>query len=545
MNGRARNQQTVALSDDGIVQRVRRVWGESPFYQMRLNGPAPDRLISTPEDPFTPDTEFAESFLDGRISLGSESLDFSGDRSAMWARVAPGNALYDFLHEFSWLRHMAGSNSDAREASQLLMQSWLERYEVWSDRAWQPYLTAERLVQLCAHHRLILKSTDALWRSRVLTAMARQTRHLALSAPKAETGFDRLMSSLGLCIAGYCLPGCEAAGLRGLEMAHRELRLQIRSDGGHVSRNPSRQLKLAVRLQQAISAMDARGVTAPGYLRHAASRVSAMTLFFRVGDGKLAVFNGGYEDDPRALLYLSKAVEQDFLPSNFARHSGYHRLSAGRSLVLLDTGNDIGPTPFKGAGSLQFSAGRSRIFVNCGNGGHRASEWRTALASAAAHSGLSYDESEKSAPQFNTIKHWRAEDDKGRLVEFERTDGTDADFCMYRRRIFLSSNGGDFRGEEVLTGRAALDSAVWRFHLHPTVRVSIARDQRSAILMTTGKEGWQFKSNCKRISLEKSIYCGEGGTPIAGEQLVIQASDCKRENGDVFVRWALRRLDPA
>ena len=367
-----------STEQEGLVRKMRRAWGESPFYQMRLRGPAPDRLISTPQDPFTPDNELGNSFLSGRVSLGSEQLDCDNDLSRMWGHATPGGPLFCFLQEFSWLRHLSVLGEPGGDAAKVLMRSWLDRYELWSDDAWAPYLAAERLVQLCAHHELILKSTDALWRSRVLTAMARQTRHLANSAHRAGNSFDRLMSSLGLCIAGYALPGCEAAGIRGLEMAHRELRLQLRGDGGHVSRNPSRQLKLAVRLRQALAAVEAHGVTAPGHLRHTVARVSAMTMFFRLGDGKLAVFNGGYEDDPRAVLFVNEAVDPNFMPLDFARQSGYHRLTAGRSTAMIDTGSESRAVGFQGAGSLQFSSGRSRIFVNCGNGGHRANEWRMA-----------------------------------------------------------------------------------------------------------------------------------------------------------------------
>ena len=32
--------------------------GESPFYQSRLRGPAPDRLYYQPDDPRTPDKDF-------------------------------------------------------------------------------------------------------------------------------------------------------------------------------------------------------------------------------------------------------------------------------------------------------------------------------------------------------------------------------------------------------------------------------------------------------------------------------------------------------
>ncbi len=531
-----------------MLSRVQKAWGESPFYQARLKGPAPDRLLYQPDDPFTPDKSLALAISRGRLRLGDETIDCEGELESVWDRTVEGGALEAFLHEFGWLRHLEALGDDAKPVARTLMRAWLDRYEKWEARAWNHFFVSERLVQLCAHYPLILSRADALWRSRVLTTMARQTRHLAHSAHRAETGFDRLMAALGLCVAGYSLPGCEGPAERGLEMARRELRLQLRADGGHVSRNPSRQLKLAVRLQTVLKTIEARGFQPPGFLRHTLMRASAMAAFFRCADGKLAVFNGGYEDDGRAVLAVYNSLSADSAPIGFARHSGYHKLTAARALIIADTGDDSGGHGFKGSGSLHFSSGRSRIIVNCGNGGHRASGWRKALQARAAHSALSFDEEIAAAPAFGPIAHRRAEEAKGQLIEFERQFIAPEDGgASYVRRLFLAAGGGDLRGEELLTELEpeVIRAAVWRFHLHPAVRASLARDKKSVILLLPNKEGWRFKSNCPELQLEKSVYCGEGGAPVSTEQIVMRAAAYQGldERRNFAARWALQRLD--
>ncbi len=532
-----------------VLSRMQRAWGESPFYQAKLKGPAPDRLIHTPNDPFTPDKEVAKAIASGRLSVGDEVIDCEGEPDLIWDRTAPGGAAQAFMHEFAWLRHLEAIGHDGAVAARLFMSGWLDRYEKWSAVAWDPYFVSERLVQLCAHHRLVLQGGDAMWRSRVLTSMARQTRHLANSAHRADTGLDRLMTSLGLCIAGHCLPGCDGPAARGLEMARRELRLQLRADGGHVSRNPSRQLKLAVRIMTVAAAVEAKEGQAPGFLKHTLMRASVMASFFRCADGRLAVFNGGYEDDGRAVLAVEKSLEPDSAPTGFARHSGYHRLTAGRALIVADTGLDNGPHAFKSAGSFHFSSGRSRIIGNCGNGGHRASTWREALMRREAHSALSFEAGEGREPSFGDITHRRAEDSQGLLMEISRellcADGGDGGWV---RRLFLAPGGADLRGEERLDGLPAPIAArgVWRFHLHPDTRASLARDRKSVLLLLPNKEGWRFKSNAGAIALEKSVYSGHGRAPAAAEQIVMRVSALPpRPDGVVIARWALKRLDCA
>ncbi len=531
-----------------MIHRVQRAWGESPFYQAQLKGPTPDRLFFQPGDPRKPDKDLAISLSRGRLALGDESVDCEGELERLWDLPIPGAALFAYLQGFSWLRHLEALGGDGgRAPARVLMKAWLDRFERWHAEAWAPYFVAERLVQLCAHYPLVLAQTDALWRSRVLTSMARQTRHLARTTHRAETGFDRLMTSLGLAIAGYCLPGCEGPAERGLEMTRRELRLQLRPDGGHVSRNPSRQLKLALRLQTLLKTIEARGLQPPGFLRHMVLRASAMATFFRCPDGRLAVFNGGYEDDGSAVLAVQSFIDPDSAPTNFARHSGYHKMSAARAVLIMDTASDLGSgSSFKSSGSLHFSTGRSRIFVNCGNGGHRGPEWRQALERRAAHSALSFDGTDMTVT-FGDASHRRAEEGKGQLLEFEREINTTHEArATYMRRLFLSADGANLRGEELLTAapEELLAHAVWRFQLHPTVRASLARDRRSVLLLLPNKEGWRFKSNCRELRLEKSAYCGEGGAPVSTEQIALGATLCGRENGErCAARWALQRLD--
>lgn len=547
MPGRAKSasQQSSHKRSRDVFARVRKAWGESPFYQAQLKGPAPDRLLFQPIDPYTPDQQLARSLLRGKIALGEETVDCEGELESLWDRAQPGGALFAYLQEFTWLRHLSALGDDGRKAARALMAAWLDRNERWSSDTWEPYYVSERLVQLCAHHPLLLAGADALWRSRVLACMARQTRHLARTTHRAESGFDRLMTALGLGVAGYSLPGCEGPAERGLEMARRELRIQLRPDGGHVSRNPSRQLKLALRLQSLTKAIEARGYQAPGFLRHMVQRTSAMAAFFRCADGGLAVFNGGYEDDNKALVQVQTGAGADFEPADFVRHSGYHKLTAGRSLLIADTANDAaGASAFQSGGSMHFSSGRSRIIVNCGNGGHLGPKWRKALELRSAHSSLSFEDDADLS--FGEVVHRRAEDTAGQLLEFERRiragNGEDG---VYLRRLYLSAGGADFRGEELLEGLGDdAYAAVWRFHLHSSVKASLARDRKSAILLLPNKEGWRFKSNGPELSLEKSVYCGGLGAPAASEQIVIYGKTFGREEPSLLkMKWALKRLD--
>ena len=84
--------------------------------------------------------------------------------------------------------------------------------------------------------------------------------------------------------------------------------------------------------------MSALNEEPPHTLRNAHDRMAPMLRFFRHGDGALALFNGGAEGDPRTIAGLLARDEVRGQPFHHARHSGYQRLTAGRTLLLLDCG---------------------------------------------------------------------------------------------------------------------------------------------------------------------------------------------------------------
>ncbi len=618
---------------DGVLSRIQKVWKARPLHEAKLKGPTPDRIYFQPSYPLTPDRDIGLDIMRGRMNFGgahsgkpnadSDAIGFQGadikQTSRFWQNLSnertPNNEmLFRFAHEFSWLHHMAALNGEnltrdlteeeltsPKQVTHNLLSGWLDHFEQWSAESWTPDLVAERLMHMCSQCDFLLKSGDALWRSRVLNSMARQTRHLAHIAHKAAPGTSMLMTAMSLCLAGLCIPSCEVAIERGQELMRRELRLQVRSDGGHVSRNPSLQLELVVRLHMIVSAYEARKLPLPGYLRLALSRAAVMVQFFRCPDGRLTIFNGGYEADPRMLIAAGQVVEQDTMPIGFARYSFYQRMNAARGLVIADVGGKTEQTQtgFDSAGSFHFSSGRVRIVGNCGNGDHLGGDWAKALRQASAHSSFSLQGPERSRSSLYNGKtlYQRDEGMSGILLEIRRAFALEHQqsapaksfnsaaemggktqfmgdipqgWAGHSRRLYLTAGGDDFRGEDRVMGLPSIYGLDWRirFHLHPEIKTSLARDGRSVILILPNQEGWRFRTNYKGVRLEKSVYCGAGGRPVTAEHIVIgpadgngeldnEAGKADQENetrppyvegvGDephnILVKWAFKRLD--
>ena len=553
--GSSTTRKSVSLDiASNVVERFQRAWGESPFYQSQLNGPAPDRFVYKPEDPYAADKKTGLDIARGRFTFGAHSIDCEGELERAWDAVKKGGVLHDYLHRFEWLRPLSALGEEGRVPAQALTRSWLVSNEKWSADAWNPFVTGERLVALCCHNSLVLTDADPLWRSRILASMARQTRHLVHSGHRVNGAYERLLTAMSLCVAAFSLPACEHVAARGLELLRRELRLQMRPDGGHLNRNPSKQLEIVCRLRMIEKALTARRIAIPGFLKHVLGRATAHLQLFRLGDGRLAVFNGGFEDDGRALSACLTGLDASTEPLGFARHSGFQRLEAGRTVLVSDVGASA-PTgavfdPFQSASSFHFTSGRSRLVVNCGAGARISTEWAKALRQATSHSTLSTDPAATMSALIRNgrVSHRRAEDGRGQLLEVSRTFLSDQQETSHIRRFFLDAEGNDLRGEDFISNPGLRLSADWRvrFHLHPAVRASIARDRRSVLLLLPNSEGWRFRTNCRHLSIQKSTYCGGGGPPAASEQIVLLGNGLEPPPaGDMVIKWGFRRIDSA
>ena len=209
----------------------------------------------------------------------------------------------------------------------------------------------------------------------VRLACANSPRCWSAFPREAPDGLPRLEAAAALALSGVCLDDSPKRLEAGLERLEEEIARQILPDGGHVSRSPED-------AAQCLSLSDHGDGRAGGggrssrrmRLRNARDRMAPMLRFFRHGDGALALFQGGLESDPRMIAGLLARDEVRGQPFHHARHSGYQRLAAGRTMLQLDCGAGARRrfsrcTPMPASWRSNSVPGPDRLVVNCGAGG--------------------------------------------------------------------------------------------------------------------------------------------------------------------------------
>ncbi|WP_081718384.1 heparinase II/III family protein [Lutibaculum baratangense] len=531
----------------------------SPFYRWRFSGGAAERLIVAPQDLRTADPTVAEEIYSGRFPLAGRVGETQGRSpfsaeppSLEWARE---------LHGFGWLRHLRAADTElARSQARALVSDWIAEFGRYHRIAWEPEVVARRLIAWFSHSPLILSGADRTLYRRFMRSLARQARYLYRAGSETRAGAPRVTAAIALCHAGLCMSGRGRLLKRATRWLTEELEAQILPDGGHVSRNPRILIELLVDLLPLRQTFSARDTQPPQVLISTIDRMMPMLRFFRHADGALAQFNGMGATPADLLATLLAYDEALGAPVSNAAFSGYQRIQARGSVVIVDTGKPPPPVVSGEATAsclaFEFSSGGCRLIVNCGSPLHAEPGWKRVARSTAAHSTVTINDTSSArfaSGRFLTRRLGPLVLAGPRDVPVERTedeeqtvrashDGYLGTFgIVHERRLTLDAMGSSIDGEEVFhqAGRRhrGEDAFAVRFHLHPNVRASQTRDGESIILMTPKGDAWEFTSPDVAPRLEESIFLGGFDLPRRAEQIVLHGSCAAMPK----VSWRLER----
>lgn len=518
----------------------------SALYGLALREQVPSRLQCLPPAPWPGDIEQGRACLAGRLVCGGKTID---PEHLDWHAESLGPHALRELHGFAWLGDLAAVGDEAAQAqARRLIESWLSAEQQWHPIASAPGVIGQRIASWLAHAAFFSHGPDDELGPHILGSLARQGRHLARTVGRCD-GLDRLLAMRGIIYAACCGIGDMQRADRALRFLRREIHRQVLEDGGHAGRSPAGLLTALATLVDIRDMAHIAGATIPQEVNSAIERMAILLRFFRHGDGRLALFNSADEQDAAfidAVLSRSGAPRQ---AAAMAQQSGFQRLQAGQVLVFMDVGRPPPPgfdrAAHAGALSFEMSCGRERVIVNCGAAPVADPAWRLAQRATAAHSTLVVNDTNSAEIAMDgsigrgpaTVECARDEGD-GSIWITASHDGYKPLFgLVHRRRLYLSRDGEDLRGEDTLTGQHAGSFAA-RFHLHPDVQVSIIQNGAAALLRTPSGAAWRFLVKGGKLDLAETVYLGRPGEIKRSEQIVISGPV---SNG-ATIKWAIRRV---
>lgn len=536
----------------------------TPLYSLVSGGPSPTAIIATQRDVIFGNARMATSFYRGRFALAGIEVN-TGARSPFQIE-APNARWREELLGFDWLRHLRAADSPIAAAqARACVSDWIDYHGVYDPVSWRPHLLSRRLSSWLTHNALILNGASRELHEKVMTSIGRQLRYLAGSVDTIAAPAERLKARCSVVQAFMCLEGCERYLPRAVELLNRELETQISPDGGHISRNPRVMVELLICLIPLRDCFGARDLEVPQVLMSTVDRMLPMLRMMLHTDGGLAVFNGVTDT---AAEQVAAILDTDMMrgrPLTQARYNGYQRIAQDRTILIVDTGAApparASAQAHAGCLAFELSHGRHRIITNCGAPGFADTEWQDMARTTAAHSTVAVNNRSSSeiAKSYLTRRFFghtvvsgpasvtveREDAPGGTILEASHDGYLKRLGLIHSRRLYLTSNGADLRGEDCINrvegkwfrNSAAIDDFAIRFHLHPSVKATLAKDATSVLLLLPNHIGWRFTSVGGRIGLEDSVYLADTDQPRRSQQIVVQA-----EIGDrAIVKWALKK----
>lgn len=540
-----------------LAHRLLHLGYSSPLHRMRLRGRYPLRLVAVPVDPIPGSAAVGERLLAGRLIHAGHNGNAA--TTAFDDPAAPA-AWRDWVNGFAWLRDLAAATErgpGARVAEPLVAR-WLAANGEFHAASWRPDLCASRLLFAAAYAPYILASNDHVYRSAVLNAMARWARHLDRAVDKLPEGLGRVTAFAGMVTAGLLIAGGEARQARGEAGLARALDAMLLPDGGIVTRAPIDQLALLelLLLLEAVYAARREPTAAP--IGQALARLLPALKSMTMGDGRPGHWHGSAGIAAARVAHAVHLAGGDAVrPARHGINSGYQRLTAGRTILLADAG----PPPVARiavgahAGTLAFelSDGTQPLVVNCGGARGLARplspELAAGLRTTAAHSTLVLDDTNSTRIRpdgalgrgIEEVVAHRQESEEGHWLDLAHDGYARRHGVRHRRRLFLSADGTDLRGEDGMEpvgsrrGRAATGQIAVRFHLGAGIEAVPTADGLGALLRLPGGRVWQFRTRGGQLALEASLWIGEDGRAVPTQQLVISAGAADA------VHWSFKR----
>jgi uncharacterized heparinase superfamily protein len=522
-----------------------------------------DRLIIAPHDLRTADATRAAEIYAGRFVFAGKIVTCHG--RSIFDLEPPSEDWEVALLGFGWLRHLrAADTALTRANARVLIEDWISNPSYHRPVARRADVLARRVISLLSQAPLVLGETDSKFYRRYLRGLTREIRYLRYAMLDMPDGVPRLQVLIAQCYASLCL----ANQAKHIRTASRklsdELQQQILPDGGHISRNPGALIELLIDLLPLRQTFAARNIAPPPALLNAIDRMMPMLRFFRHGDGSIALFNGMSGTPSDLLATLLAYDDAHGTPMSSMPHTGFQRLDAGPTTIIMDTGAPPPPSVSHDAhaGSLSFelSSGPSRIIINCGMPSTGRDNWRAFARSTAAHSTLTYHDTSScqfveltamkrflhGAPVVSgpvVVENFREVVNNGVLLTTSH-DGYLARFGVIHRRILmLSQDGTRLDGEDSVSpapgGRLRGNDTDYalRFHLHPSVKASRLSDARGVMLVLPNREVWTFEAQDDRVDLEDSVFLAGNDGPRRTAQIVIRQDSRHAAS----IRWSFVR----
>lgn len=462
-----------------------------------------------PRDMRTADPTRGQDFADGYIALAGSSKDV--DQDGLFAEPTPNERFAKALHNFSWLRHLrAYAGPDASRLARGHVLEWIAKRAEHPPVAFTSQVRARRALCMTNHAAFLLDNAEPAEYRLIMSTILEDARNAFSRRDLVRDPSERCRVVLACTSIAHAL--ADHLSLRRLTLSALDtsLRETFLLDGGTVTRRISDLPVLLADILALKALMEARTLPVPPRLTQTIVNATRMLRMMRHHDGNLAHFQGGMNTANMApdliAAILTHDIERGALPV-LARQSGYARLEAAQSLLLVDCG-EVPPLAAAGDAhasclAFEWSHKGSKIITNnpeTGYRGHNGDQTGIERRRTSAHSTLSVDgtssalfaEDAEATPLVSNglnVVYDRDENASTRALIARHTGYRKRFGIDHERMVALSENGHMLEGRDRLQlssgalARTARAPYALHFHVQPGATIRREGDRRLSLFI--------------------------------------------------------------
>ena len=331
-----------------------------------------------PRDMRTTDPTRADEIMQGYFALAGRMVELDGRE--LFAITPPTDAFAKELHSFDWLRHLRAVNGYSTDPSRSAaaaaqarsyILNWIATRSSHPGLVRTPQIAACRALNLTNHAAFLLDSADPPTYRAIMTAIIGDIRFAFTHRSLVNDPTDCCKLVLACISVAHALVEHIGVKTKTLEALAGALADAIHRDGGPVTRRLGDLPTLLAQLLSLRALLETRGMAVPVRLTQTIDASMRMLRMVRHRDGSVARFHGTrslarLESDLISSI-LTYDTERGHLPV-FARNTGYTRLEAAQSVVLVDCAGPPKGTASREAHAaalaFEWSHGSERIISN-------------------------------------------------------------------------------------------------------------------------------------------------------------------------------------
>lgn len=540
---------TIRATLTRLNQRNAKMWNTARARSAKAKS-IPVAFAHYPEPRSIGSFDTGQNLKDGQFFFAGNLVQ--APAASIWSITPPTERFMLEVQGFGWLDDLAAvGDKKARMLAQEWALDWIDHFGNGTN--WTPALAGQRILRICANAKFLFQGLDEDQAKYLFKSIAKQLTYLEKNWRKEHRGQPRIKALTGLIFAGVSFMDRDKSTATANKGIGAECAYTIGEAGEIPSRNPEELMEIFTLLTWAARTLEDAEITPDPRLTSAMEQIAPTLRNLRLGDGTLTRFHGGGRGREGR---LDQVLSDSRIRGNRAGQlsMGYDRLTSSRITLLVDCASapKHAASEHGHASTLAFemSSGRIPIIINCGAGQKFGPEWERVCRETGAHnavavngissskiadSGFVSDTFGKRLLQTpTTVTRTRNSDLQGNWL-LASHDGYAREFgLIHQRRLFLSPDGTEFRGQDNLAEKSNEKTQIVarhttkdvsfnaHFHLHPDVGVQIADNKKSVALKLSNGEVWMFQQNGGTLALEESVYLDQWHlNPRATKQIVV------------------------